>query len=275
MQDTIVTMYCLCDDLLQAHGHREDVQARLSDAEIMLVVLVACRYFGGNQCQAQEFLHEHEYLRHTLSRSRFNRRLHRIPLEWWMTLFDLLAHLFKSENTSGNYSIDSMPFPVCDNIRIRRCRLVRGEKYRGKCASKRRFFYGFKVHLVINGQGKPVEFVLTPGSVADVRALKFFALDLPPGAVLHGDRAYNDYAEEDLLWEAGEVVLRSQRKHNSKRPMPYYVEAVAKGIRQRVETTFSQIELRLPRHIHAVTEAGFVLKILGFVLAFSVECLAR
>jgi hypothetical protein len=71
------------------------------------------------------------------------------------------------------------------------------------------------------------------------------------------------------------VILRSQRKHNSKRPLPYYVEALAKGIRQREETTFSQSELRLPRHNHAVTEAGFVLKILGFVIALSIDCLDR
>jgi hypothetical protein len=32
---------------------------------------------------------------------------------------------------------------VCDNIRILRCRLLKGEGYRGYCASKRRYFYSF------------------------------------------------------------------------------------------------------------------------------------
>jgi len=48
------------------------------------------------------------------------------------------------------------------------------------------------VHLVITGSGWPVEFVLTPGSTADVQALKLLELDLPAGSLLHGDRAYTD-----------------------------------------------------------------------------------
>ncbi len=62
-----------------------------------------------------------------------------------------------------------MPFPVCDNIRIKRCRLLPGEEHRGYCASKRRYYFGLKVHLLITGQGHPVEILLTPASVADKR----------------------------------------------------------------------------------------------------------
>ena len=47
MQDTIVTLYCLCDDFLQAMHYRDDPQARLSNAEVMLVPLVSACYYGG------------------------------------------------------------------------------------------------------------------------------------------------------------------------------------------------------------------------------------
>jgi len=64
--------------------------------------------------------------------------------------------------------VDSCPVPVCDNIRIRRCRLYPEEAFRGKIALKRRFLYGLKVHLLITATGQPVEIVLAPAGMADV-----------------------------------------------------------------------------------------------------------
>ncbi len=45
MQDTIVTIYCLCDDLLKGMQHRDDVQTRFSTAQVMTVPLVAASFF--------------------------------------------------------------------------------------------------------------------------------------------------------------------------------------------------------------------------------------
>jgi hypothetical protein len=269
MQDTIVTMYCVCDDVLRALGYQDDPQTRYAAAEVMTVPLVAAAFFGGNLALSRRFLHQHGYTRHTLSASRFNRRLHALPLAVWQTVFDLLGQVFKAHHPAGTYTVDSMPFPVCDNIRIKRCKLLRGEEHRGYCASKRRYFFGLKVHLLITGAGAPVEFVLTPGSVGDLPGFKGLPLDLPAGAIVHGDRAYNDYQEEDLLRDAGAIVLRSQRKKNSKRPLAPWLEALGRPVRQRIETTFSQVAALLPRHVQAVTARGFVLKVMCFLLAVS------
>lgn len=273
MQDTIITMYCLCDDLTHAFQYHDDPQSRLATAEIMLVPLVAAAFFGGNLALTRRFLVQHGYLRYDLSASRFNRRLHALPADLWQTLFQLLGQVFKEHNSSDAYIVDSLPVPVCDNIRIRRCKLFQEEAYRGYTASKRRYFYGLKVHLVITGQGAPVDFVLTPGSWADVSALKLLELDLPQHATLHGDRAYTDYGEEDLLQEAGAITLQPQRKANAKRRLPLHVEFVSKPVRQRIETSFSQVTKLFPKHIHAVTARGFVLKVVCFLLAFSFQCL--
>ncbi len=48
MDDTIVTIYCLCDDFLKATHYRDDPQVRLSSAEVMTVSLVGAALFGGN-----------------------------------------------------------------------------------------------------------------------------------------------------------------------------------------------------------------------------------
>lgn len=273
MKDSILTMYCLSADLLKAMDYQDDPQTKLSTAEVMTVPLVAAAFFGGKIEWARGFLIEHGYFTQPLSQSRLNRRLHALPPEVWQTLWALLGEVFKQHNPDGAYVLDSLPVPVCDNIRIKRCKLFQGEAHRGYCASKRRYFYGLKVHLVITGSGCPVEFVLTPGGTADVSALKLLDFDLPPGATLLGDRAYNDYQEEDLLQEAGAITLQPQRKKGSKRPLPACLEFLAKPVRQRVETTFSQVTSLFPKHINAVTAQGFILKVTCFLLAFAFQCL--
>ncbi len=161
MDDTITTTYYLCDEFLKAIGHRDDPQVRLSTAEVMTIPLVACAFFSGNLEVSRSFLDEYGYIKKAISKSRFNRRLHAIDPCLWRTLFDLLAEVFKHEHPEQTYVVDSLPVAVCDNIRIRRCKLYPPEKhgktFRGYIVSKRRYFYGLRVHLVVSGRGEPVE----------------------------------------------------------------------------------------------------------------------
>jgi len=41
--------------------------------------------------------------------------------------------------------------------------------------------------------------------------------------------------------------------------------------RKGIETTFSQLTARFPKHIHAVTAAGFVLKLALFVFVHTLD----
>ncbi len=131
------------------------------------------------------------------------------------------------------------------------------------------------MHLLVTGNGEPVEFVLAAGADSDISTFKSFALDLPAGSVIYADKGYTDYQEEDLLQEAGSLTLLAQRKKNSKRPHPAWVEFLAHPVRKRIETSFSQITSVFPKHVHAVTAQGFELKLICFVLAFSLQCLSR
>lgn len=265
MDTPLVFIYCLCDDLLKALRHWEDPQCRVGDAEILTTALAAARFFGGNLTQAQTFLYEQRYFTHRLSHSRFIRRLHRCA-HLLTPLFHALASLGHEFNPESLYVIDSFPVAACDNIRINRCRRYRGEAWRGYQASKRRYFYGVKVHLVIAASGQPVEFVLTPGADGDCKVLKQLNLDLPEGSTLTGDKAYNDYAYEDLLKELG-LSLIPLRKANSKRPLEPALTYLMAKARKAVETTGSLLERLLPKHIHSVTARGFELKLGCFVIA--------
>jgi hypothetical protein len=276
MDDTIITTYYLCDEFLKAIGHHDDPQVRLSTAEVMSVALVAATFFGGNVEASRSFLDEYGYIQKAISKSRFNRRLHAIDSSLWQQLFDLLAEVFKQNNSDQSYVVDSLPVAVCDNIRIRRSKLYplqeHGEAFRGYIASKRRYFYGLRVHLVSTASGEPVEFTLAAASEADISLFKELKLELPEGAIICADKGYTDYHYEDLLEDVG-LHLKAQRRKRSKREMPAWVEFLSKPIRQYIETVFSKLSAMLGGKIHAVTPRGFELKIVCFLLAFSIQCL--
>ena len=269
MHEKIITLYCVCADFLTAFGHHEDVQSRVSTAEVMTTALVAAALFHGNQERSRLFLREYGYIPRMLSKGQFNRRLHAISEETWQALFALLAEAHKRANEGQDYVIDSMPVPVCDNYRIGRCRLYCSEEYRGVIASKKRYFYGLRVHLVITKTGKPVEFVLAPGSWADIRVCQNMNHDLPKEANLFADPAYTDYELEDLLKEQG-IHLIAGRKKNSLRQHPAWVQYICSKTRKQVETTFSVIAQQFPKHIHAITPRGFELKVVATILTHSI-----
>jgi hypothetical protein len=242
--------------------------------------LVAATFFGANIDKTCRFLSEYGYMPKMISKGRFNHRLHAIDPELCQGLFSLLAEFFKRRNSEGErtYAVDSLAVMVCENIRIRRCRLYPLEEhpgaFRGYISSKRSYFYGLRVHLVVTGAGEPVEFSIVAGSEADVRVFKDLQLDLPEGSVICADKAYTDYHYEDLLKEAAGLQLKAQRRKNSsKRPMAAWEEYLSNRIRKYIETVFSGITGLFWRKIHAVTPRGFELKIVWFVLAFSIQCL--
>lgn len=271
MDEIIVTCYCLCDDLLQALHHRDDEQCHLTDAEVMTIALVAARFFGGNQSLALIFMAEQGYITKPLGASRFNRRLHRAR-ELFLTLFALLGTYWKEINAESVYVIDSFPIASCDNIRIKRSRRYKGESYRGYIPSKRRYFYGVRLHLMVTKEGQPVECFLTPGEDTDTSGLSWYQFDLPADAQVIGDKAFNHYAIEDDLASV-DIHLTPLRKKNSKRAVPPWETYLRSTYRKCVETVGAEITRRFPKSIHAVTQAGFELKVVLFVITYSIDCL--
>ena len=272
MELQIITFYILCDELLTALKIRQDSQVRMNDSEVMLTVLTAAKFFRGNFRIAGCFLKEYGYIPKMLSESRLNRRLHAIEDYVWESLFFILSETSKSGNSGQEYIADSFPVPVCDNIRIRRSKIFRGEDYRGVISSKHRYFYGIRVHMIITASGKPVEFLIAPGAESDVTVMKQFRFDLPSGSVCYADKMYNDYRFEDLLRETAGIILKPIRKKNSKRAEGDFIARRAVSFtRKRIETAFSGITEMFPKKIHAVTPKGFILKVIGFILVFAIQ----
>ena len=91
--------------------------------------------------------------------------------------------------------------------------MYQGEAFRGYIASKKRYFYGLRIHILVTDHGEPVEFFLEPGNFSDTSALGLYNFDVPEGSFVTGDKAYNDYTIEDVMREAG-VELIPLRKKN-------------------------------------------------------------
>jgi hypothetical protein len=104
--------------------------------------------------------------------------------------FHRFGLVLKDLNRESRYLLDSFPVPVCDSIRISRCRLVHDECFRGYLASKRRYFYGVRVQVITKCDGVPVGFAVLPGRFADIDGFAHLLLELPESAHLICDSAY-------------------------------------------------------------------------------------
>jgi hypothetical protein len=269
MTEQTIAIYCFIDDFFHAIGRKDDVHSKLSDAELLTTALLAARYFYGNLHSACGYMQAHHGVK-MIDKSGFIRRLHQLQ-DQLVTLFLALGNTLKELNTSCRYLIDSFPVAVCDNIRIRRCRLLQDECYRGKNASKRRYFYGFKVQIITTEDGLPIQFYIHAGSFADVKAFKAMPVDLPENSQLYGDSGYTCYELEDLFRECEKVELRICRKSNSKRKDEPHQTYLKNYYRKQIETTFSGITNFLPKKIHAVTPKGFILKLILFIFAYTLN----
>lgn len=270
MYDRTLAIYCLVDDLLKAMQHREDSRCEVSDAEVITTALCAMLWFGGNFEHSRSFLHSSGMMPRMLSRSRLSRRLTRLA-DLVEIIFHQLGLTLKELNTESRYAVDSFPVAVCDNIRISRCRLTKEAQFRGYMASKRRYFYGVRVQVVVTVEGVPVEFSILPASLSDVAGVAELPLALPRDADVAADAAYTYYEWEDALAQMDGVRLLVGRKRNSKRRDVPAVHDYKQWLRRRIETVFGEISKLFPKKIHATTLSGFILKISLFLFAYQVD----
>jgi hypothetical protein len=267
LSEKVLIIYCFVDDFLSKTAPKADKQRKFTDAQVLTTALLAAKKFYGNYASALGFLASYEGF-YPIDRGVFSMRLHRLQPVIHL-LFSQLSETIKDLNLTQEYLIDTFPVAVCRNIRIPTCRLLNGEAYRGFNNSKKEYFYGFKVQVITTTTGIPVQFDIFCGETGDITAFQSSQINLPAGSSLFGDKAYNDYQQEDFLLECDQINLQPLRKSNSKRKDQPYEVFYKKHVRKMVENTFSQITDLFPRHIHATSTKGFLLKITLFILAFT------
>ena len=153
-------------------------------------------------------------------------------------LLPLCCYLhFRKGEVTGISFIDSTRIRVCGNKRISRNQVFKDVAELGK--SSMGWFFGFKLHLVVNDQGELLAFCLTPGNVDDRQPVP----DLLQGffGKLFGDKGYISQALFELLFEAGIQLVTGIRKNMKNRLVPMLDKLLARK-RSIIETINDQLK---------------------------------
>lgn len=117
---------------------------------------------------------------------------------------------------TGVSFIDSTCLKVCHNARIHQHRVFKVDARRGKTSVG--WFYGFKLHLVVNDRGELLAFCLTPGNVDDRHPVSRLVRRL--FGKLFGDKGYiSQSLAEHLFIEQGVHLITKLKKNMRNRLM--------------------------------------------------------
>ena len=228
----------MCDDVVKNLKIKEDVQAKMTTAEVMTTAIIAAAQYFGNFERARIALKNSGAIPDMLSKSQLNRRLHQIKKDVWATVLEALAIEFVKHNVENEFIVDSCPVYACKLARQNQTKLYSGRELLGYCAAKREYFIGFKLHLISDINANPTKMLLRPARESDIGSFRLMDFDLPANSVIFADKAYNDYRYEDQLIHEKQVHLMPNRKINSKRKSSESSDLTRKKKRRMIETLF-------------------------------------
>ena len=157
--------------------------------------------------------------------------------ETTVPLVTLLVSLLEAPSIA-NY-IDSTKLVVCHNRRIRRNKVFKGLAARGM--SSMGWFYGFKLHIIVNEYGGLVSFFVTPGNVADNDIETVTKLAKSMQGKLFGDRGYISKGLFAALWAQGTQLVTGIRRNMKNKLLPLMDKIMLRG-RSIIETINDQLK---------------------------------
>ena len=177
-----------------------------------------------------------------------------------------LAALFEALKGScdGVSIIDATPLAVCDNRRIARHRVFQGSAARGKTSMG--WFYGFKLHAIINSHGELIRLKLTSGNVDDRKPL----LNLCQGlfGYLFADKGYITQKLTRHLAERDIQLITTLRKNMKPVPRTEF-ERVLLRRRCLIETVFDELKnLCQIEHTRHRSVGNFLVNLMAGIVAY-------
>ncbi|STY94297.1 Transposase DDE domain [Moraxella atlantae] len=178
---------------------------------------------------------------------------------------DYLKFLMQGNCTGISY-IDSTSLAVCDNHRIKRHKVFADTAARGK--SSMGWFYGFKLHVIINDQGELVNLTVTAGNVDDRKPVKQLC-DMTVFGKLFGDKGYIDKSLTAWLDEHLDVELITNVKKNMKAKDIAWLDKRLLKRRFLIETVFDELKhICQIEHSRHRSPAGFMANLLAGLIAY-------
>jgi len=168
-------------------------------------------------------------------------------------------------SSHGLAFIDSTPLPVCHNKRISRHKVFAGLAARGKTSMG--WFYGFKLHLIVDERGELLAFYLTPGNVGDRQPVPHMAKKL--WGKLFGDRGYLSQALFEQLFRRGLQLITPLRKNMRNRLMPLMDKLLARK-RSIIETINDQLKnISQIAHTRHRSPTNFLVNLIAGLIAYT------
>ena len=165
---------------------------------------------------------------------------------------------------SGVSIVDSTALAVCHNRRIHQHQVFEGHAARGKTSVD--WFFGFKLHLVINHLGEIVDFRLTAGNINDRQPVTDLCQHV--FGILVGDKGYLGRSLKDRLRQQGVELLTPVRR-NMKEVNHTDFEKYLLKRRSLVETVIDELKnLCQIEHTRHRSMMGFLVNLMGGLVAY-------
>jgi hypothetical protein len=165
---------------------------------------------------------------------------------------------------TGISFIDSTPVAVCHNRRIGRHRVFAEVAQRGKNSVD--WFYGFKLHLVVNDRGELLACRLTAGNVDDRTPVPPLAERL--WGKLFGDKGYLSQPLTEQLRQRG-ITLITKLKSNMKNRLMLLSDKLLLRKRSILETITDQLKnISQIEHTRHRSLANFMVNLVCGLIAY-------
>lgn len=215
-QDKITEIFYLTDEFclefqksIEGHllGNSPKKKPIMSQSEVISILII----FHGMQHKNIKHFYLNYVQKHlvhlfpnTVSYNRFVELSQQVILP--MTMFLKMQCL--GECTGITY-VDSTPIRVCKNKRIKRNKVFKDIATVGK--STMGWFFGFKLHLIVNEKGDILNFVITQGNVDDRTPLNDSKFLVKIKGKLYGDKGYISSKLTQLLFVDGIQLITGIR----------------------------------------------------------------
>ena len=214
----LTTLFCDIDDFVKTLNYSKDqilivsrksnrgTKPQMTLSEIMTIVILYHSSGYKNFKSFYFYLREHKRKEFPkiISYNRF--------IEWMpYCLLPLCSYLkTRAGKVTGISYIDSCPIRVCKNIRIPRYKTFKAVAKRGKCSMG--WFYGFKLHIIVNHCGELLSFKVTKGNTNDRIPVKELCKKLR--GKLYGDKGYiGKKLFEELMSTGVQLVTNVKKKY--------------------------------------------------------------
>ncbi len=239
-------IYCLIDNLTSLIDKKIQIskigrRKKLSRSEFLTIAIIKQKlgietnkqlYYLIKKCMKNEFSQLPSYQQFCYGlQSNF---LH-------LGIINTALSQFNKQKKADFYVIDSTPLPLCSVGYRFRSRLGKGFASSGK--NMNGWYFGFKLHLIINQDMDIVSFKFTNGSTSDIAALDEKMVKGVAGYLI-GDKGYLGLKKAKELKACKITLITKGRKNMKKTPISKKILGMLRR-RQIVETSFSILKDRL------------------------------